>query len=130
MTDTVDTPAPQQATPAPQLGLTIRWSLREAPPETGDALARYVEETSHARFTGMPGLRFKTWRMRAGEWFEGCYVFANEAERLAFQQHFEGGAADAAGTLIVGALPVLVEPCQVVAVAEGGDGFVAAASCR
>ena len=111
-------------------GLTIRWSLRDAPPETGQALARYVQETSHARFTGMPGLRFKTWRMREGEWFEGCYVFASDAERASFQEHFEAGAADAAGTRIVGSPPVLVEPCQVVAVAEGGEGFLAAAAYR
>ena len=112
------------------LGLTVRWSLRESPPETARALAVYVEETSHARFTGMPGLRFKTWRMREGEWFEGCYVFASEAARVAFQEQFEAGAADAPGTRIVGSPPVLVEPCQVVAVAEGGDGFTAAAAYR
>ena len=112
------------------LGLTVRWSLRESPPETARALAAYVEETSHARFTGLPGLRFKTWRMRDGEWFEGCYVFAGEAARVAFQEQFEAGAADAPGTRIVGSLPVLVEPCQVVAVAEGGDGFTAAAAYR
>ncbi len=118
--------APDEA--AEQLGLTVRWSLRDAPTETARALAVYVEESSHARFTGMPGLRFKTWRVRPGEWFEGCYVFASEAARVAFQEQFEAGAADAPGTRIVGAPPVLVEPCQVVAVAEGGEGFVAAAA--
>jgi hypothetical protein len=112
------------------VGLTVRWSLRDAAPETARALADYVEETSHARFTGMQGLRFKTWRMRPGEWFEGCYVFATEAERVTFQDEFEAGAADAAGSRIVGAPPVLVEPCQVVAVAEGGEGFLAAAAYR
>ena len=112
------------------LGLTVRWSLQSSPPETARALAVYVEETSHARFTEMPGLRFKTWRMRPGEWFEGCYVFATEAARAAFQEHFEAGAAEAPGTRIVGSPPVLVEPCQVVAVAEGGDGFTAAAAYR
>ena len=39
-------------------------------------LASFVAETSHARFTGMAGLRFKTWRQVPAEWFEGCYVFA------------------------------------------------------
>ena len=112
------------------LGLTVRWSLRDAAPETAQALAVYVEETSHARFTGLRGLRFKTWRMRAGEWFEGCYVFADDAARAAFQVQFEAGAADAPGTRIVGSPPVLVEPCQVVAVAEGGEGFVASAAYR
>jgi hypothetical protein len=113
-----------------QLGLTVRWSLCDAPAETARALAVYVEETSYARFTGMAGLRFKSWRMRPGEWFEGCYVFATEAARVAFQEDFEAGAADAPGTRIVGAPPILVEPCQVVAVAEGGEGFAAGAPYR
>ena len=124
--DTAGGPEPGPAL----LGLTVRWSLRDAPPETARALAVYVEELSHARFTGLPGLRFKTWRMRPGEWFEGCYVFATEAARVAFQEQFEAGAADAPGTRMVGSPPVLVEPCQVVAVAEGGEGFLAAAAYR
>ena len=62
-------------------GLTVRWSLAEAPDGIEEELATYVAETSHARFTGMAGLRFKTWRMRPGEWFEGCYVFATDEAR-------------------------------------------------
>ena len=128
---TTSRPDPTTDEGAPELlGLTVRWSLTDAPPETAQALAAYVEETSHARFTGMPGLRFKTWRMRPGEWFEGTYVFASQAAREAFEQHFVAGMADAAGTQIVGAPPVLVEPWQVVAVAEGGEGFLAAAAYR
>ena len=69
-------------------GLTVRWSLADAPSGSEIELASYVEETSHARFTGMEGLRFKTWRMRAGEWFEGCYVFVDEAARDEFQRSF------------------------------------------
>ena len=46
----------------PMKGLTVRWSLADAPDGVEDALASYVAETSHARFTGMAGLRFKTWR--------------------------------------------------------------------
>jgi hypothetical protein len=128
VTQPVDDAGAETEERAEMLGLTVRWSLRDAAPETARALAVYVEETSHARFTGMPGLRFKTWRMRAGEWFEGCYVFATEAARASFQETFEAGAADAPGTRIAGSPPVLVEPCQVVAVAEGGEGFVAAAA--
>jgi hypothetical protein len=110
----------------PLHGLTVRWSLVDAPPGTAAALAAYVEETSHERFTGMEGLRFKVWRMREGEWFEGCYVFASDAARDAFQERFTATAADAPGSQLVGAPPVLVEPCQVVAVAEGAAGFVTA----
>jgi hypothetical protein len=106
--------------------LTVRWSLAEAPEGVDEKLAAYVEETSHARFTGQQGLRFKTWRMRPGEWFEGCYVFASDEARASFQASFEAIAADAPGSQIIGSAPVLIEPCEVVAVAEGGDGFLAA----
>jgi hypothetical protein len=88
-----------------------------------DALADYVADTSHARFTGMPGLAYKTWRAVPGEWFEGCYVFADEAARAAFQVQFTAVAAASPGSQIIGSPPVLIEPCQVVAVAEGDAGF-------
>ena len=108
------------------LGLTVRWSLADAPEGVEEQLATYVAETSHARFTGMSGLRFKTWRMRPGEWFEGCYVFATDEAREEFQRTFAAGAAESPGSQIVGSPPVLIEACDVVAVAEGWDGFVAA----
>ena len=41
-------------------GLTVRWSLAEAPDGVEEALADYVADASHARFTGMAGLRFST----------------------------------------------------------------------
>jgi hypothetical protein len=110
---------------APMPGLTVRWSLLDAPDGVEERLATYVAETSHARFTGLSGLRFKTWRMRRGEWFEGCYVFANDEAREEFQQTFTAGAADAPGSRIVGSAPVLIEACEVVAIAEGWEGFVA-----
>ncbi len=106
-------------------GLTVRWSLTDAPQGVEEALARYVETSSHARFTGRPGLRFKTWRMRPGEWFEGDYVFETTAERDDFEQEFRRGADESPVSQIVGAGPDLIEPCHVVAVAEGGSGFVA-----
>jgi hypothetical protein len=109
-------------------GLTVRWSLTGAPEGVEDALAAYVAETSHARFTGMDGLAFKTWRLRPGEWFEGCYVFAAEDARQQFEERFRETAAESPGSQIVGSAPVLIEPCEVVAIAEGGDGFTAAAA--
>ena len=111
-------------------GLTVRWSLENAPEGVEDALAAYVESTSHARFTGKPGLRFKTWRMRAGEWFEGCYVFETPEARDAFEKEFTEVAAESPGSQIVGSAPVRIEPCEVVAVAEGGSGFLAAPRYR
>jgi hypothetical protein len=107
------------------LGLTVRWSLADALEGVEEQLATYVAETSHARFTGMAGLRFKTWRMVRGEWFEGCYVFATDEARAEFQRTFAEGAADSPGSQIIGSAPILIEPCDVVAVAEGWDGFAA-----
>lgn len=108
--------------------LTVRWSLADAPASVADELAAYVAGTSHARFTGMSGLRFKTWRMRRGEWFEGCYVFATDEARAAFQESFTATAAESPGSQIIGSAPILIEECDVVAVAEGWDGFLAAPS--
>lgn len=111
------------------LGLTVRWSLVGAPDGVEDELAAYVEGTSHARFTGMAGLRWKTWRVRPGEWFEGLYVFATDEARVAFQKEFTAGAADAPGSRMIGGPPVVIEPWDVVAVAEGWDGFQATPRC-
>jgi len=107
-------------------GLTVRWSLADAPEGVEAELASYVEGTSHARFTGMAGLSFKTWRVRPGEWFEGCYVFASDEAREEFQRNFSEGAAEAQGSVIIGSAPILIEECEVVAIAEGWDGFTAA----
>jgi hypothetical protein len=106
-------------------GLTVRWSLEDAPDDVVDQLAEYVAETSHARFTGMSGLRFKTWRIRPGQWFEGCYVFATTEERSEFQRTFSQEADRSPGSQIVGSPPILIEECEVVAIAEGRDGFQA-----
>jgi hypothetical protein len=107
------------------LGLTVRWSLADAADGVEDRLAAYVAETSHARFTGMTGLRFKTWRMVRGEWFEGCYVFATDEAREEFQRTFTEGAADSPGSQIIGSPPILIEACEIVAIAEGWEGFAA-----
>ncbi|QLQ09999.1 MAG: hypothetical protein HZY75_05920 [Nocardioidaceae bacterium] len=103
--------------------LTVRWSLTDAPDTAAQELRSYVEDSSHARFTAMPGLGFKTWRMRPADWFEGCYVFGSDSEREAFQTEFTAGAAQSPVSVIVGSPPVLIEPCEVVGVAEGAAGF-------
>jgi len=107
--------------------LTVRWSLAGAAPDVGERLREYVAGTSHARFSAMEPLRFKTWRMREGEWFEGCYVFATPADRAAFQETFTAGAAESRGSQIIGSSPILIEACDIVAIAEGWDGFAATA---
>lgn len=109
-------------------GLTVRWSLEDAADGVVDELVAYVADSSHARFTGMPGLRFKVWRVRPGQWFEGCYVFATDEDRKEFQRTFSQGADDSPGSQIVGSPPILIEECEVMAIAEGRDGFQAAAS--
>ena len=108
--------------------LTVRWSLAEATDGVEQQLRDYVAESSHARFEQREGLRFKTWRMRSGEWFEGCYVFVDDAARAAFQQSFSETAADSPGSKIIGSAPVLIEECEVVAVAGGLEGFVSVSS--
>ena len=104
-------------------GLTVRWSLADAPSDTLDKLRAYVEDVSFAKFAGLEGLRFKSWRAREGEWFEGSYVFASAAARDAFQTDFEPKAADSAGSRIIGSEPILIEPCEIVAVVGGPSGF-------
>jgi len=108
--------------------LTVRWSLLDAPEGVEQQLRDYVAQTSHARFEQREGLRFKTWRMRAGEWFEGCYVFVDDAARSAFQESFSAGAEDSPVSKIIGRGPELIEECDVVAVAGGPEGFVSVAS--
>jgi hypothetical protein len=109
-------------------GLTVRWSLAEAPASVAEELRTYVAGTSHAHFEQQAGLRFKTWRMRRGAWFEGCYVFVDDAARAAFQTTFEAGAAESSGSTIIGSAPILIEACEIVAVADGPDHFTSAPS--
>jgi hypothetical protein len=104
-------------------GLTVRWSLAGVDAATAAKLREYVTTSSLDRFTGMPGLMFKTWRMRPEEWFEGTYVWASADGRQAFAEAFAATAATSPVSAIVGTGPVLMEPWEVVAVAEGGDGF-------
>ncbi|MCW2831426.1 MAG: hypothetical protein JWP31_2118 [Aeromicrobium sp.] len=104
-------------------GLTVRWSLTDARKGTLKALRAYVEDESHARFAGLDGLRFKTWRARKGEWFEGSYVFVSDEARAAFQSDFEKNAASSAGSKLIGSAPMTIEACEIIAVVRGPAGF-------
>ncbi|MGL5817218.1 MAG: hypothetical protein ACRCYR_06625 [Phycicoccus sp.] len=104
-------------------GLTVRWSLADAPPGVADELREYVVGTSIARFMFLDGLAFKVWRMREGEWFEGTYVFDSERERTTFRDDFEPNAGTAPGSGMIGSAPVTIEEWEVVAIAEGPAGF-------
>lgn len=105
-------------------GLSVRWSLHGVDPQVAQRLRDYVRDNSLARFTDMPGLRFKTWRMVEGEWFEGTYVWESADGRDQFLAGFLPGEDAAPGSLIIGSAPIAYEPFEVVGVAEGGAGFV------
>lgn len=107
-------------------GLSVRWSLAGAAGDTSQRLREYVVGTSLARFTGKPGLHQKAWRMAEGEWFEGTYVFRSKQDRDDFLAEFSAGAESAPATLLIGSVPTC-ETFEVVALAEGGAGFVAGA---
>ena len=104
-------------------GLSVRWSLEDAPADVATSLRDYVVGTSMAKFMFLDGLAFKTWRMSHGRWFEGVYVFDEAVYRDDFQSEFEKEAAESAGSQIVGSAPVTIEPFEVVAIAEGPAGF-------
>ena len=104
-------------------GLTVRWSLEDAPADAADQLREYVVGTSIARFMFLDGLAFKVWRMREGEWFEGTYVFDSEQDRTVFREGFVPRAATAPGSVMIGSAPITNEDWEVVAIAEGPAGF-------
>jgi len=108
-------------------GLSVRWSLKDAPASAALQLRNYVVQTSLDRFSGMEGLHMKTWRMMEGDWFEGTYVFASREDRDHFLAGFMPSEATAPGSLIIGSAPIAYEPFEVVAIAEGGAGFVSGA---
>ena len=104
-------------------GLTVRWSLTDAPKGTLKALRAYVEDESYATFAGLDGLRVKTWRAVKGEWFEGSYIFVSDEARAAFQTSFEKTAKDSAGSKIIGSAPILIEACEIIGVVRVAAGF-------
>ena len=104
-------------------GLAARWSLTGAPQGLERQLRDYVVTESLARFSQLDGLSFKTWRMVAGEWFEGTYVFATAAARDAFHASFTAAAPTAPVSVMIGSAPIEITRVEVVAVAEGPAGF-------
>ena len=104
-------------------GLTVRWSLENAPNDARRPAARlrrrHLDRAVHVpRRPGLQGLADAR-----GEWFEGTYVFDSEQDRTVFREGFEPGAANAPGSTIIGSSPVLLEDWEVVAIAEGPAGF-------
>ncbi len=104
-------------------GLSVRWSLADAPADVAEQLREYVVGTSMANFMFLEGLAFKTWRMREGEWFEGTYVFDAAKDRDEFHESFLAGADVSPGSQIIGSPPIEVDDFEVVAIAEGPARF-------
>jgi hypothetical protein len=101
-------------------GLTVRWSLTDAPAGTSEQLRTYVRETSLPRFTGMPGLVQKTWQLVDQGFFAGVYVWQSAQARADFLEHFRSNPSPV--TQLVGHGPDVVEEWDVVAIAIGAEG--------
>lgn len=74
-------------------GLSVRWSLVDCAPGVPEQLRAYVIQTSLGRFSGMPGLHTKTWRMRSGEWF-GHLRLRHSGQPRGLSERFQTGRID------------------------------------
>ena len=101
-------------------GLSVRWSLESAPEGRRPGAARLRRRArrwpSSCSSTGSPS-RPGGWSR--AQWFEGTYVFDEKVYRDDFQREFSATAAESAGSGIIGSAPTLIEPFEVVAIAEG-----------
>ncbi|NMM33103.1 MAG: hypothetical protein HHJ13_03720, partial [Phycicoccus sp.] len=86
-------------------GLSVRWSLEGAAGGAEQSLREYVVGTSMARFAVREGLAFKTWRMRAGQWFDGIYVWDSRDARDVFAESFAAEAAESPVSRLIGSPP-------------------------
>lgn len=101
-------------------GLTVRWSLMDAPPGAEQALRDYVRETSVPRFTGMPGLVQKTWRLAGRGFFSGVYIWSTAEARADFLEEFRANPSPV--TQLIGHGPDVIQEWELIGVAIGADG--------
>lgn len=101
-------------------GLTVRWSLRDAPAGTSQALRDYVRDESVPKFTGMPGLVQKTWQLAEQGFFSGVYVWATAEARAQWLEQFRANPSKV--TQLIGAGPELIQEWELIGVAVGADG--------
>jgi hypothetical protein len=101
-------------------GLTIRWSLRDAPAGTAQALREHVREDGVARFSGMDGLVQTTWQMADRGFFSGVSVWSTPEARAEFLAGFRANPSRV--TQLVGSGPELIQEWELVGVATGADG--------
>jgi hypothetical protein len=102
-------------------GLTIRWSLTHAAAGVDAALRAYVRDESVARFTGLPGLHFKTWQIVDGGFFAGVYVWASEDARASFLESFRSSPSKV--TQLIGHDPDVIQEWDLAGIAVGAEGF-------
>ena len=109
-------------------GLTVRWSLEGAPDGVEAALATYVAETSHARFSEHARAALQDLAQRAGGSGSRAATSSRTTPRGGSSRTpSPPAAAESPGSQIIGSPPILIEPCVVVAIAEGAAGFEPAA---
>ena len=102
-------------------GLTIRWSLTHAGPAVNELLRTYCRDEAVPRFTGMPGLCYKTWQMVDGGFYAGVYVWATEKARADFLESFRSSPSKV--TQIVGHDPDVIQEWDAIGIALGAEGF-------
>ncbi len=105
-------------------GLTVRWSLRDTPAGTDQALRDYVAHESVQRFTGMPGLVQKTWQLAERGFFSGVYIWSTPEARQGFLDRFRANPSKV--TQLVGDGPELIQEWDLIGVAVGADGPLSA----
>lgn len=101
-------------------GLTIRWSLMDAPPGTAEVLRDYVLTESQPHFSGMPGLHQKTWQMAERGYFSGVYIWATAEARSGFLETFRANPSKV--SQLVGHGPDVLQEWELLAVAVGAEG--------
>ncbi len=108
-------------------GLTVRWSLADAPAGVEEALASYVAETSHARFSAMAGAALQDLAHACrGSGSRAATSSRTTPPARRSRRPSPRARPSRPGSQIIGSPPILIEPCSIVAVAEGASGFVAA----
>ena len=78
-------------------GLTVRWSLADAPDGVEEELASYVAGHLARPLHRHGRAALQDLADAPGEWFEGCYVFATDEARARFQATFTAERRRVAG---------------------------------
>ena len=108
-------------------GLTVRWSLANTPEGVEEALATYVARHLPRSLHRHGRAELQDLADGARRVVRGAATSSRPARRArSSSAPFTEAAADSPGSTIIGSSPVLIEACDIVAIAEGWDGFKAA----